>query len=288
MDQPVVIIAHGFDWSTYSCEGWANAFGISYPILDGGSTGGEIWGAFGDGYIPHNVVIDGDGVVLLSTSGFNLSAIVAAIEDGLSYLEVDTDNDGLLDDSDNCPEDYNPTQADIDDDGDGDACDACNNLVWTGGDVDGNSTLDIFDITFLVDIILGEPNTYICAEEAGDLTQDGYLNVLDVIGLIQIIIGGNQQQAMQYLESILDPIMFKQLTQELVMIEAPKILVWPNPSNSVMNINGYGYVQIYDMLGKEVYNNYLNGHHLWDTRNLPSGIYHIINSGETVTVTLLK
>jgi hypothetical protein len=288
MDQPVVIIAHGFDWSTYSCEGWADAFGISYPILDGGSTGGEIWGAFGDGYIPHNVVIDGDGVVLLSTSGFNLSAIVAAIEDGLSYLEVDTDNDGLLDDSDNCPEDYNPTQADIDDDGDGDACDACNNLVWTGGDVDGNSTLDIFDITFLVDIILGEPNTYICAEEAGDLTQDGYLNVLDVIGLIQIIIGGNQQQAMQYLESILDPIMFKQLTQELVMIEAPKILVWPNPSNSVMNINGYGYVQIYDMLGKEVYNNYLNGHHLWDTRNLPSGIYHIINSGETVTVTLLK
>ena len=288
MDQPVVIIAHGFDWSTYSCEGWADAFGISYPILDGGSTGGEIWGAFGDGYIPHNVVIDGDGVVLLSTSGFNLSAIVAAIEDGLSYLEVDTDNDGLLDDSDNCPEDYNPTQADIDDDGDGDACDACNNLVWTGGDVDGNSTLDIFDITFLVDIILGEPNTYICAEEAGDLTQDGYLNVLDVIGLIQIIIGGNQQQAMQYLESILDPIMFKQLTQELVMIEAPKILVWPNPSNSVMNINGYGYVQIYDMLGKEVYNNYLNGHHLWDTINLPSGIYHIINSGETVTVTLLK
>jgi hypothetical protein len=288
MDQPVVIIAHGFDWSTYSCEGWANAFGISYPILDGGSTGGEIWGAFGDGYIPHNVVIDGDGVVLLSTSGFNLSAIVAAIEDGLSYLEVDTDNDGLLDDSDNCPEDYNPTQADIDGDGDGDACDPCNNLVWTGGDVDGNTVLDIFDITFLVDIILGESNTFICAEEAGDLTQDGYLNVLDVIGLIQIILGGNQQQAMQYLESILDPIMFKQLTQELVMIEAPKILVWPNPSNSVMNINGYGYVQIYDMLGKEVYNNYLNGHHLWDTRNLPSGIYHIINSGETVTVTLLK
>ena len=82
--------------------------------------------------------------------------------------------------------------------------------------------------------------------------------------------------------------MFKQLTQELFMIESPKLLVWPNPSNSVMNINGYGYVQIYNMLGKEVYDNYLNGHHIWDTRDLPSGIYHIFNNGETTTVTLLK
>jgi len=32
----------------------------------------------------------------------------------------------------------------------------------------------------------------------------------------------------------------------------------------------------------------LNGHHVWDTRNLPSGIYHMFNSGETATVTLLK
>ena len=72
------------------------------------------------------------------------------------------------------------------------------------------------------------------------------------------------------------------------MIEAPKILVWPNKSNSVMNINGYGYVQIYDMLGREVYENYLSGHHIWDTRNLPSGIYYLMNNGETVTVTLLK
>ena len=161
-------------------------------------------------------------------------------------------------------------------------------MVVAIGDVDGNSALDIFDIMLLVDIILGDPSVYVCAEEAGDITQDGHLNVLDVIGLIQIILGGNQQQAMTYLESILDPIMFKQLTQELIMIESPKIFVWPNPSNSVMNINGYGYVQIYDMLGKEVYENYLSGHHIWDTRDLPSGIYHVINKGETVTVTLLK
>jgi hypothetical protein len=249
---------------------------------------GTIYPLFGTGYIPHNIIIDGDGVVLYSQSGFNLDAVVSAIEYGLSYLEVDADQDGILDGDDNCPEVHNVQQEDNDGDGAGDACDPCDNTVWYGGDVDGNSTLDIFDITFLVDLILGDSNTYICAEEAGDLTQDGYLNVLDVIGLIQIIMGGNQQQALQYLESMLGPIEFKELTQELVMIESPKLLVWPNPSNSVMNINGYGYVQIYDMLGKEVYENHLNGHHLWDTRNLPSGIYHMFNNGETTTVTLLK
>jgi hypothetical protein len=197
-----VVIAAGSDWSSYTCSGWANAFGITYPILDDDNN--TIYPLFGTGYIPHNIIIDGQGVVLYSQSGFNQSAIFS------------------------------------------------------------------------------------CPVEAGDITQDGIINVLDVIGLVQIILGGNQQQAIQYLQQIMDPIMFKQLTQELLMMEAPKLLAWPNPSNSVMNINGYGYVQIYDMLGKEVYENYLNGHHIWDTRNLPSGIYHLFNNGETTTVTLLK
>ena len=276
------------DWGQpYSCSGWADAFNQTLPILDD-DTGGNIYSLFGVGYVPHNVVIGGDGLVIHSQSGFNEGMMYAMIEAGLESLILDLDGDGIVDDDDNCVGVENPDQLDIDGDGAGDACDPCDNSVWYGGDVDGNSTIDIFDITFLVDIILGEPNTYICAEEAGDLTQDGQLNILDVIGLIQIILGGNQQQALQYLESMLGAVEFKQLTQELVMIEAPKILVWPNPSNSVMNINGYGYVQIYDMLGQEVYENYLSGHHIWDTRNLPSGIYHIINKGETVTVTLLK
>ena len=281
------MVGAGFDWNQpYSCEEWASTFGITYPLLDDINT--EIYSLFAIGYIPHNVVIDGDGLVIYSAAGHNTEAIIAAINEALSYLIIDADQDGINDDVDNCPDVHNVQQEDIDGDGDGDLCDLCNNLVFTGGDVDGNSSLDIFDILFLVDIILGEPNTYVCAEEAGDITQDGNINVMDVVGVIQIIMGGNQQQAMQYLEQILNPIEFKQLTQELVVMESPKLLVWPNPSNSVMNINGHGYVQIYDMLGKEVYENYLNGHHLWDTRNLPSGIYHMFNNGETVTVTLLK
>ena len=281
--QPVVVIAAGSDWTSYTCEGWASSFGITYPILDDDDN--TIYPLFGTGYIPHNIIIDGHGVVLYSQSGFNQSAIIQIINEALET--IDADNDGVYNGSDNCPDDYNPYQEDVDGDGMGDVCDPCNNLIWTGGNTDGDNNLDIFDVLMLIDVVLGA-NEFTCPVEAGDITQDGIINVLDVIGLVQIILGGNQQQAIQYLQSLLDPIQFKQLTQELFMIEAPKILVWPNPSNSVMNINGYGYVQIYDMLGKEVYENYLNGHHIWDTRDLPSGIYHLFNNGETTTVTLLK
>ena len=46
------MLSHGFDWSSYSCEGWAEEFGTSYIMLDGGNSGGEAWSLFGDGYIP--------------------------------------------------------------------------------------------------------------------------------------------------------------------------------------------------------------------------------------------
>ena len=280
---PVVVLGVGSDWSTYSCEGWVNAFGITYPMLDDYAS--AVYWDFGDGYIPHNVIIDHQGVVLYSQSGFNSSAIVQVINSALA--NIDADNDGVYNGNDNCPDDYNPNQEDDDSDGLGNVCDDCNNLVFTGGNLDGDDGLDIFDVLMLIDVILGA-NENTCLMEAGDMNGDGYVNVLDVIGLVQMILGGNQQQAIQYLQQIMDPIMFKQLTQELLMIEAPKLLAWPNPSNSVMNINGYGYVQIYNMLGKEVYENHLNGHHIWDTRNLPSGVYHMFNNGETTSVTLIK
>lgn len=273
----------GSDWSVYNCTGWAHTFGVTYPLLDDSYS--QVYDLFGTGYVPHNVIIDHEGVVLYSQSGFNANTIINIINDALNNM--DSDGDGINNTIDNCPLHYNPNQEDSDGDGLGDVCDDCNNLVFTGGNLDGDSDVDIFDVLVLTDVIVGVlDNT--CLLEAGDLNEDGTINILDVIHIIQFIMGGNQQQALTYLESILDPLVFKELTRELLVIESPKLLVWPNPSNSVMNINGYGYVQIYDMLGKEVYDNYLNGHHIWDTRNLPSGIYHIFNNGETTTVTFLK
>ncbi len=45
---------------------------------------------------------------------------------------VDSDYDGIVDALDNCPNNYNPLQADADNDGIGNVCDTCNNLTDEG------------------------------------------------------------------------------------------------------------------------------------------------------------
>jgi len=283
------MVGSGFDWNQpYSCVEWADEFGITYPLLDDSNTG--IYSLFGAGYIPHNVVIDGDGLVIYSAAGHNTNGITAAINEALSYLIVDADQDGIMDDVDNCPDVHNVQQEDIDGDGDGDLCDSCNNLIWVGGDVDGNSALDIFDILLLVDIILGETNTYICAEEAGDITQDGNINIMDVIGLIQIVIGGNEQQAISFLEETLTPTQFAKIMSDTPTdyLVSDKILIWPNPSNSSVNINGSGHTEIYNILGRKVKEINLSGTYIWNTKQLPSGVYNVLNNKKSTKITLLK
>ncbi|MDD3814727.1 MAG: thrombospondin type 3 repeat-containing protein [Desulfocapsaceae bacterium] len=49
---------------------------------------------------------------------------------GFCVIGVDSDNDGISDDTDNCPDVANPDQADADGDGIGDVCDL-NRFPWT-------------------------------------------------------------------------------------------------------------------------------------------------------------
>ena len=101
------------DWGQpYSCTSWAETFGQTFPVLDDNS-GNNIYALFGIGYVPHNVVIGGDGTVIYSQSGHNLSAILTAIEEGIENLVLDMDADGVMDNADNCIEDYNPNQIDV-------------------------------------------------------------------------------------------------------------------------------------------------------------------------------
>ena len=184
------------DWGQpYSCTSWATTFGQSFPILDDGN-GSAIYGLFGVGYVPHNVVIGGDGLVIFSESGFNQSTMIAMIEEGLENLVLDVDEDGILDSDDNCVEIANPTQLDIDSDGFGDACDPCDNLnIFTFGNINGtvdqqgNAIVDVFDVMELVDILLDNNQTS-CGAEIADLNTDGNQNVVDIIYLVQMLLGG--------------------------------------------------------------------------------------------------
>ena len=191
------IIANGFDWTSYSCESWTSTFGITYPMLDGGTSGGEAWGLFGNGYIPHNVVLDHNYQVIYTASGYNESAILNAINLALSYVPRDQDGDGIMDSTDNCIAVFNNHQNDYDLDGSGDACDPCNNLdIYVTGNIDGTlstndggATIDIFDVLTLTDVVLEDINDG-CGYEISDIREDGDVNVLDIIALVQMLLAG--------------------------------------------------------------------------------------------------
>ena len=128
---------------------------------------------------------------------------MAAIEEGLSYLEVDTDSDGILDEDDNCPEVHNVQQTDTDNDGIGDLCDPCNNLIFTGGDLDADLSLDVADVLLLVDILLSGDGPQ-CQLESADMNGDNLINVIDVIVIVQYILSGTEDQALRWIEKSFD------------------------------------------------------------------------------------
>ena len=161
---------------------------------------------FGIGYIPHNVIIGGDGEVLYSDTGYNQAAIISIIEQALEDLPSDFDEDGFDEDVDNCPENYNPSQADIDSDGLGDACDVCDNenVFVTGnvnGDIDVNNEpiIDFFDVIALLDHLqlnqTGFQAISECEAQSGNINADNNVNIIDVVNLVNMLLFGTSPSA---------------------------------------------------------------------------------------------
>ena len=113
----------------------------------------------------------------------------------INDMNPDVDNDGILNNEDNCVEIYNPDQDDDDNDYIGNMCDPCNNLIYILGNVNGDYALDgepiinVFDVLTLVDfLITNEGNE--CLQYVTNINQDHLVNILDVISLVRNILDG--------------------------------------------------------------------------------------------------
>ena len=92
----------------------------------------------------------------------------------------DMDADGVPDMADNCPEMYNPDQADFDGDCVGDACQTC---CVVRGDANHSGSIDISDVVYLVSFFFhgGEPPP--CLEEA-DVNDNGAVDISDLTDMV--------------------------------------------------------------------------------------------------------
>ena len=101
-------------------------------------------------------------------------------EIGLIPAAADADLDGVQNDSDNCPDVKNFDQADFDRDGVGDACDAyCCDVIDGAGDADDNGTVNLLDITMLINFLYREGPEPDCYYQ-GNPDADGIINILDI------------------------------------------------------------------------------------------------------------
>lgn len=74
--------SQGFEMLTILIDGspsaWASQYGLSFPVLDDDLE--TLWGIYGEGYIPLNIVLDRNMTIRYKTAGYTESAIVAAIK----------------------------------------------------------------------------------------------------------------------------------------------------------------------------------------------------------------
>lgn len=131
--------------------------------------------------------------VAVFVQNYSTKEICQAEGSRANEMNSDVDGDSVPNWEDNCPEVYNPDQADVDGDLMGDACDLCDNLnVYILGNLNGDKDdsgpiIDVFDVLTLVDVVL-EGDYPVCGNEVSDINTDGMVNVLDIVQLVQDIL----------------------------------------------------------------------------------------------------
>jgi len=106
------------------------------------------------------------------------------------HYEPDSDDDGIPDVIDNCPDDYNPLQEDTDGDGEGDAC--CCAGIRGNVNSDELDKVNVADLTYLVAYLFGNPTGPQpgCPNE-GNVNGDVWelINIADLTYLVSYLFG---------------------------------------------------------------------------------------------------
>ena len=65
------------------------------------------------------------------------------------------------------------------------------NLICTSGDINNDGLLDILDIVSMINIIIGSPDMSDLEICASDMNSDGVIDILDIVTLVNIVMSEN-------------------------------------------------------------------------------------------------
>lgn len=81
----LMVLGVGNGVNEAGCQTWITTHSLTHPVLADPTS--VVYPQYGDGYIPYNAIIDGDGELLYGDSGYDEVAVLAAIEYGLFHID---------------------------------------------------------------------------------------------------------------------------------------------------------------------------------------------------------
>tara|TARA_B100000519_G_C14164574_1_gene400972 strand:- start:135 stop:920 length:786 start_codon:yes stop_codon:yes gene_type:complete len=166
-DSGLIIIGAGWDWGEpYSCEEWAEGYGITYPLVnDEGPSqeGGDeyFFNNLANGGVPWNVVIDHNMIIRYSVGGYDAESVQEAILEAIS----------------DC----------------GYACTGCSEILGELDNtftIEGEPIINVMDLIKLADMISLGTDISNCLMIKADLSDDGIVNIIDIFALAAMISEG--------------------------------------------------------------------------------------------------
>jgi hypothetical protein len=102
-------------------------------------------------------------------------------------VSLDTDQDGVANETDNCPGSFNPAQEDQDFNGAGDSCECNVRIVDNTGDVNLSGTITSADIIALVNYVFKSGPSPLPCSASGDVNCTGGITSADIISLVNYV-----------------------------------------------------------------------------------------------------